>query len=62
VRRFVPELAALSSAYIHKPWTAPEQLLVKANIKLGENYPRPIVDLAEGRARALAAFKALRNA
>ncbi len=50
VRRFVPELAALPDRFIHKPWTAPTP---------PKGYPPPIVDLAEGRARALAAFRAL---
>ena len=31
-------------------------VLEKANVKLGENYPGPIVDLKESRERALEAF------
>jgi deoxyribodipyrimidine photo-lyase len=30
-------------------------------VKLGEDYPRPIVDHAAARAAALAAFKSLRE-
>ena len=59
-RRFVPELAALDPRHIHAPWEAPAALLGKAGVVLGQTYPRPIMDLAEGRARALAAFAALR--
>ncbi|HWU56050.1 MAG TPA: deoxyribodipyrimidine photo-lyase [Rhizomicrobium sp.] len=52
VRKFVPELADVPDKYIHRPWQAPAP---------PPNYPKPIVDLAEGRARALAAFQALKR-
>jgi len=62
VRTYVPELAALPNRWIHEPWAAPADILKKAGVRLGDNYPRPIVDLAEGRDRALAAFRSLREA
>ena len=61
VRRFVPELAKLDAKFIHKPWTAPQTVLREAGICLGEDYPRPIVDLDFGRRRALAALAELRG-
>ena len=50
VRRWVPELATVAARYIHSPWEAPAEMQPK-------EYPPPIVNLAEGRARALDAFR-----
>ena len=61
VRRFVPELAKLDAAHLHVPWEAPEAALRAAGVVLGQTYPHPIVDLAEGRRRALAAYEAIRG-
>jgi len=61
VRRWVPELAALKSKWIHKPWLAPPLELAVAGLTLGENYPRPIVDHGFARDRALTAFKQLKE-
>jgi deoxyribodipyrimidine photo-lyase len=62
VRRFVPELAGLDSRHIHAPRDAPAEALSRAGIALGKTYPHPIVDLAEGRARALDAYNRIRSA
>ena len=56
VKRFVPELAKLPVKYIHTPWEAPTPTLNDAGVTLDVDYPKPIVDHAEGRARALSAF------
>ena len=59
VRRFVPELSAVPDKYLHNPWEAPAEVLDLASVALGENYPKPVVDLKASRERALAAFKSL---
>ncbi|MGG5819737.1 cryptochrome/photolyase family protein [Falsiroseomonas sp. HW251] len=61
VRRWVPELAKLPKAFLHKPWEAPPDVLAASGVTLGRDYPRPVVGPAEGRARALAAFAALKR-
>jgi deoxyribodipyrimidine photo-lyase len=62
VRRWCPELAALPDRWIHRPHEAPDVVLRGAGVALGRNYPAPVVDLAVGRARALAAFAAIKGA
>jgi deoxyribodipyrimidine photo-lyase len=57
VRRWVPELAALSNAAIHEPWAHPLEL-ARVGVVLGRDYPEPIVDHAAARQRTLAAYAA----
>ena len=59
VRQFIPELAGLPNAFIHRPWEAPPHILARAGVRLDETYPRPIVSHTMARERALAAFQAL---
>ena len=58
VRRWLPELAELPDRYLHAPWTAPDDVLGDAGVQLGRAYPRPLVDLAETRQRALDTYRA----
>jgi deoxyribodipyrimidine photo-lyase len=51
VRRWVPELAGLGTRHIHEPWKSGRDL----------DYPEPMVDLGQTRARALEAFRSLRG-
>ncbi|MCC6491261.1 MAG: deoxyribodipyrimidine photo-lyase [Candidatus Hydrogenedentes bacterium] len=61
VRQWVPELGQLPAKWIHKPWEAPSAVMKDAEITLGKTYPRPIVDHADARARALEAYETIKN-
>jgi len=61
VRHWCPELARLPDRFVHRPYEAPAAVLGSAGVTLGQDYPAPIIDLAAGRARALAAFAAIKG-
>ncbi|WP_455372731.1 cryptochrome/photolyase family protein [Limibacillus halophilus] len=61
VRHWVPEIAALPDTYLHKPWEAPDEILQEAGLKLGRDYPHPIVDHAKARRAALDAYERIKK-
>lgn len=60
-RKWVPELTSMPDKYLQKPWEAPKEILKAANVKLGEDYPHPIVDHKVARLDALDRFKTLKS-
>ena len=61
VRRFVPELQDVPDTYLHSPWLAPQAVLKKAGVVLGETYPEPVVDLRASREAALNAYQHIKG-
>ncbi len=61
VRRWVPELGDLDGAALHAPWMLGPLELETAGVVLGDTYPPPIVDHAEARDAAIAAYEAARG-
>jgi deoxyribodipyrimidine photo-lyase len=62
IRRYVPELAGLANDAIHAPWEQAPLELAAAGVTLGVDYPMPIVDHAEARRQAIAAYEDARGA
>jgi deoxyribodipyrimidine photo-lyase len=57
VRRWVPELARVPDRFIHCPSDAQKSTLLEAGVRLGIDYPPPIVDHRAARERFLAVAK-----
>jgi len=53
IRRYLPQLANLSAKEIHAPWLLSPQRQREAGCLIGTDYPPPVVDHAEARARTL---------
>jgi len=56
IRRYLPQLAALPDNAIHAPWLASPIELAAAGLELSRDYPPPIVQHDEARARTLARY------
>ncbi|MEX1171374.1 MAG: deoxyribodipyrimidine photo-lyase [Chloroflexota bacterium] len=61
VRRWVPELAHVPTQRLHGPWEMSSAEQAAAGCRIGSDYPDPIVDHAQARARAIAVYGAARR-
>jgi deoxyribodipyrimidine photo-lyase len=57
IRRYMPELAEVPDRYIHAPWKMSALEQEACGCVIGRDYPAPIVDHAQARARTLSRFK-----
>ena len=56
IKKWVPEIKNVPKKFLHKPWEYKESL----DFKIGRDYPEPIVNHEEARAKALDAFKKIK--
>jgi deoxyribodipyrimidine photo-lyase len=61
IRRYLPQLQPLSNKEIHAPWLVPAMLLEQKGIKLGRDYPEPLLRHDEARLRTLERYAVVKN-
>ncbi len=59
VRRYVPKLTKFPKSSIHAPWEAQDR--EELGVSCEEDYPKPMVDHSQTRARALSSYSAMRG-
>nr|XP_040019145.1 cryptochrome-2 isoform X1 [Gasterosteus aculeatus aculeatus] len=48
IRRYIPMLKDYPDRYIYEPWNAPQSVQKAANCVVGVDYPKPMINHAEG--------------
>jgi deoxyribodipyrimidine photo-lyase len=61
IKHYLPQLAKLPPKLIHAPWTAKPQELQACGVRLGQDYPLPIVRHDEARAATLARYSVVKG-
>ena len=61
IRKYLPMLAKLPTAALHSPGLASPMELVAAEVALGSNYPKPVVEHAEARALTLQRYAVVKK-
>ena len=45
IKTYLPELKDFPAEYVHQPWNAPAYIQKQAGCIIGEDYPKPIIDV-----------------
>jgi deoxyribodipyrimidine photo-lyase len=61
IRKYLPVLEKLPTSALHSPWLAKPVELSAAGVELGKNYPMPLVQHDEARARTLQRYAVVKK-
>jgi deoxyribodipyrimidine photo-lyase len=61
IKRYLPQLAGFTADEIHAPWEVPPLRQRAAGCVVGSDYPSPIIDHAQARARTLARYAVVKE-
>jgi deoxyribodipyrimidine photo-lyase len=61
IRLYLPELAKVPRRHIHAPWRMTVEEQTAASVRIGRDYPAPIVDHAQAREVTLQLYRAARG-
>ncbi len=57
IRRWLPELRDVPDEFIHQPWLMPREVQKASGVRIGVDYPAPLVEHAARRELALQAYR-----
>ena len=61
VKHWLPELREVPQRFIHCPWGMSDAEQTHCGVRIGRDYPEPVVDLKHSREQALEAFRKIKK-